>query len=115
MAEVGRSVPNTIGKAPITFAMIELADSADCNARKSMWLNYGFKDVTPMFAGQSTVPSLNDSMVAQGRQMLQAMASVNADWYMISGHHGALYESDYNKFRGEEDNRVDWVACSNQE
>jgi hypothetical protein len=98
MAEVGRTVPNTIAKAPITFAMIETAVSADCNARKSGWLSYGFKDVTPMFAGQSTVPSLNGSMVAQGRQMLKAMVDVGADWYMISGHHGALYQSEYDSY-----------------
>ena len=98
MAEVGRNVPNTIAKAPITFAMIETAVSADCNARKSGWLRYGFKDVTPLFGKQSTVPSLNDSMVGQGREMLKQLGAVNADWYMISGHHGAIYASEYNLF-----------------
>jgi hypothetical protein len=78
--------------------MIELAETPDCNARKSQWLRYGFKDVTPMFAGQSTVPCLDDSMTSQGRQMLQAMAGVSADWFMVSGHHGALYWSDYNSY-----------------
>ena len=95
MAEVGRTVPSTIAKAPITFAMIELAEPEDSNARKSQWLRYGFKDVTPLFSGQSTVPSLNDSMVAQGRKMLGQMVDVAADWYMVSGHHGAIYQSDY--------------------
>jgi len=95
MAEVGRGVRNTIAKPPITFAMIELADSADCNARKSQWLGYGFKDVTPKFASRSTVPSLNGSMVPQGRDMLHDMVMTDADWYMVSGHQGALYSSDY--------------------
>lgn len=112
MAEVGRTVPNTIGKAPITFAMIETADSADCNARKSQWLSYGFKDITPTFGSQSTVPSLNDSMVSQGRQMLEAMKSVNADWYMISGHHGVIYTSEYMNYLGA-DQDVDFTACAN--
>ena len=121
MAEVGRTVPNTIGKAPITFAMIETCDSADCNARKSQWLRYGFKDVTPMFGGQSTVPSLNDSMVDQGRQMLKAMATVGADWFMISGHHGAIYSSDYNSYTtdglevNDECTNLDWDRLHNEE
>jgi hypothetical protein len=121
VAEVGRKVPNTIAKAPITFAMIELADSADCNARKRMWLSYGFKDVTPLFAGQSTVPSLNDSMVPQGRKMLQAMADVAADWYMVSGHHGALYSSDYNLYTTDNQllhdhpSSVDPIRTANEE
>jgi hypothetical protein len=114
MAEVGRNVPNTIAKAPITFAMIELADSADCNARKSQWLSYGFKDVTPKFSGRSTVPSLNGSMVAPGRDMLKEMASVAADWYMISGHHGALYESDYDRFNTA-DGAMDVRRITNEE
>ncbi|MGC2888761.1 MAG: hypothetical protein WB627_06820 [Candidatus Acidiferrum sp.] len=95
MAEVGRTVLNTIAKAPITFAMIELAEPEDCNARKSQWLRYGFKDVTPIFSGQSTVPSLNDSMVDPGRKMLKQMVDVAADWFMVSGHHGAIYQADY--------------------
>jgi hypothetical protein len=95
MAEIGRSVDNTIAKAPITFAMVEVADSADCNSRKSHWQNYGFKDVTPDFGSQSTVPSLNGSKVAAGRAMLRKMASIDADWFMLSGHHGAVYASDY--------------------
>ncbi len=98
MANVGRTVPNTLAKTPITFAMIETADSQDCNDRKGLWLNYGFKDVTPTFGSRSTVPSLNDGQVASGRQMLSDMASINADWYMVSGHHGALYQSDYGRF-----------------
>lgn len=98
MANVGRTVPNTISKAPITFAMIELADTPDCNARKGQWLRYGFKDVTPLFGSRSSVPSLNDSMVDQGRQMLKAMAYVVADWYMVSGHHGCIYADDYNRY-----------------
>jgi len=122
MAEVGRTVPNTIAKAPITFAMIELAETPDCNARKSQWLRYGFKDVTPMFAGQSTVPSLDDSMASQGRQMLQAMVGVSADWFMVSGHHGAIYNSDYNSYTtdgqpvDEKDySNLDWNALYNGE
>lgn len=98
MAQVGRNVPNTVAKAPITFAMIELAESADCNARKSQWLNYAFKDVTPQFGSQSAVPSLDDSMAAQGRQMFKDMAGVSADWFMLSGHHGAIYSTDYDRF-----------------
>jgi hypothetical protein len=101
MAEVGRDVPNTIGKAPITFAMIETAESADCNSRKSQWLAYGFKDVTPKFGTQSSVPSLNGSMVPKGREMLKDMVNVSADWYMISGHHGALYSSDYGRYSSD--------------
>jgi len=114
MAEVGRNVPNTIAKAPITFAMIELADSADCNARKSQWLSYGFKDVTPKFSARSTVPSLNGAMVAQGRGMLKDMASIAADWYMVSGHHGALYASDYGRFNTP-DGRMDQRRITNEE
>ncbi len=114
MAEVGRSVLNTIAKAPITFAMIELAEPEDSNARKSQWLRYGFKDVTPVFAGQSTVPSLNGSMVAQGRQMLKQMVDVAADWFMVSGHHGALYQADYENFSTPEGSR-DNQALSNGE
>jgi len=98
MAEVGRNTTNTVAKAPITFAMIELADSADCNTRKSQWLSYGFKDVTPMFGKQSSVPSLNGGMVAKGRDMLTQMKDVSADWYMVSGHHGAIYGTDYGLF-----------------
>jgi len=112
MAEVARSTPNTVGKAPITFAMIETADSADCNARKSQWLAYGFKDITPTFGGQSSVPSLNDSMVTQGRQMLQAMKSVNADWYMISGHHGIIYTADYTNYLAANGD-LDFTAAAN--
>jgi hypothetical protein len=100
MAEIGRSVGNTIAQAPITFAMIELAESPDCNSRKSTWVGYGFKDVTPEFGTQSTVPSLNGSQVTQGRTMLQEMASIDADWFMLSGHHGALYKSDYARISG---------------
>ena len=98
MANVGRTVPNTLGKTPITFAMIELADPQDCNDRKGTWLNYGFKDVTPTFGSQSTVPTLDGSSAAGGRQMLTALASVNADWYMVSGHHGVMFASDYGLF-----------------
>jgi len=122
MAQVGRNVPNTISKAPITFAMIETCDSADCNARKSQWLRYGFKDVTPLFGSQSTVPSINDSMVGQGRQMLKAMATVGADWFMISGHHGALYSSDYNSYTtdgsaevNDEMTNLDWDRLHDEE
>jgi hypothetical protein len=111
MADVGRTVPNTIGKAPITFAMIELAEVADCNSRKSTWLGYGFKDVTPEFGSQSTVPCLDNSMAAQGRQMLQEMASIDADWFMISGHHGSLYTSDAFAFMSG--NNVDNAAWKN--
>jgi hypothetical protein len=100
MAEVGRSVDNTIAQAPITFAMIELAEVPDCNSRKSTWVGYGFKDVTPEFGAQSTVPSLNGGKVKQGRTMLQEMASIDADWFMISGHHGAIYASDYDLLSG---------------
>jgi hypothetical protein len=121
MAEVGRTVPNTIGKAPITFAMIELAETPDCNARKSQWLRYGFKDVTPMFAGQSTVPSLDDSMTSQGRTMLTQMVDVMADWFMVSGHHGAIYSSDYNLYTtdgqpvADDDSNLDWDNVYNSE
>jgi hypothetical protein len=101
MAGVGRSVGNTIAKAPITFAMIELAEVPDCNSRKSTWVGYGFKDVTPEFGAQSTVPSLNGGKVTQGRKMLQEMASVNADWFMLSGHHGAIYGADYALLGGD--------------
>jgi hypothetical protein len=94
--------------------MIELADPKDCNARKSQWLRYGFQDVTPLFRKQSTVPSLNGSLVEPGRKMLAAMASVAADWYMISGHHGALYQSDYNNYLLP-DGRIDETAIVNNE
>jgi hypothetical protein len=114
VAEVGRTVKNTIAKTPITFAMIELADPSDCNSRRSGWLNYGFKDVTPKFASQSQVPSLNDSQVAPGRKMLELMASVNADWYMLSGHQGALYAHDYFLFNGADGN-MDPVRLVNEE
>jgi hypothetical protein len=98
VAEVGRTVQNTIAKTPITFAMIETAVSADCNARKSQWMRYGFKDVTPVFGSRSAVPSINDSAVSQGREMLKKLATVSADWYMISGHHGAIYSTEYDRF-----------------
>jgi hypothetical protein len=114
MAEVGRNVPNTIAKAPITFAMVELAEAADCNSRKSQWLAYGFKDVTPKFGTQSSVPSLNGAMVAPGREMLKAMATVGADWLMLSGHHGALYASDYNLFPAA-DGSMDQKRIVNEE
>lgn len=115
MAKVGRHIPNTIAKAPMTFAMIELAESADCNARKSQWLSYGFKDVTPVFSGQSSVPSLNGSVVAQGHQMLKQMVDVAADWYMVSGHHGALYESDYYRFLTPDGQRDDLAIVNDEE
>lgn len=111
MAEVGRDVDNTIGKPEITFAMIELADSADCNARRRIWKGYSFKDVTPMFSGRGQVPSLNDGMVADGRQMIQQMQSINADWFMLSGHHGCLYESDYDSFKTN--GQIDTLSCAN--
>lgn len=119
--EMGRNVPNTIGQAPITFAMIELADPADCNSRKSQWRAYGFKDVTPTFGAQSTVPTIDGSMTANGRAMMQQMAGVSADWFMISGHHGALYHSDYDSYTtdgqpcNEDHTNLDWDALYNGE
>jgi len=113
LAKVGRDVDNTIAKTPITFAMIELAESPDCNDRKRQWMNYGFKDVTPKFAGRATVPSLNDGNVTDGRDMLTQMASVDADWYMLSGHHGALYESDYNTFTAG--TQIDFTTLMNDQ
>jgi hypothetical protein len=114
MAEIGRSVGNTIAKAQITFAMVETADSADCNSRKNTWLGYGFKDVTPDFGSQATVPSLNGSQVAAGRTMLEKMAAIDADWFMLSGHHGAIYASDYTLLSGGS-SKLDFDAIMNNE
>jgi hypothetical protein len=115
VAEVARTAPNTIAKPEITFAMIELADSADCNSRRSGWRNYGFKDITPMFSRKSSVPSMNGANISSGREMLQKTAAVNADWYMVSGHHGLLYGSDYDRYK-KPDGKPDLVATfDNQE
>jgi hypothetical protein len=112
---IARSVKNTIAKPEITFAMIELAESADSNSRKTAWMNYGFKDVTPKFAAQGSVPSLNGKNIASGRDMLDLMKSVNADWYMVSGHQGALYQSDYYRFIDDQGIRDDIRLTNEQE
>ena len=109
MANVGRTVPNTLGKTPITFAMIEFADPADCNSRKTTWQGYNFQDVTPMYASRSTVPTLDDGEAANGRQMLQQLGSVNADWYMVSGHHGAIYHADVLAFPDDPSTPLNWA------
>src|SRR5271167_2139353 len=101
--------------------MVELADSADCNMRKRTWLSYGFKDVTPIFGSKSSVPSINGAVVPQGCEMLKKLAKTAADWYMLSGHHGALYGRDYGLFTtdGQPPNRdmsnVDPNRVANEE
>lgn len=122
MANVGRTVSNTVAKAPITFAMIEFAEPQDCTSRKSTWLNYGFKDVTPKFAAQSAVPTLDGSQATAGRQMIDSLKTVDADWYMLSGHQGAIYGRDYELFttdgqplRGDGSNSIDSIRVVNEE
>jgi len=115
MFKIARRLPNTIAKPEITFAIIELADSADANSRRGVWQSYGFKDVTPKFASQGSVPSLNGANVASGRDMLSLMKSINADWYLISGHHGALYHSDYFRHLDDQGNTDELELINQQE
>jgi hypothetical protein len=92
---IRRSFINTFFKKGVTFAMIELADPRDCNNRKRLWKKYGFKDVSPLWANRRKVPSLNGKMVEKdGVQFLSEMEAINADWYVLSGHHGRLYTVD---------------------
>ncbi len=98
-----RGGPNTHAKPGITFAMLELANPADCNRRRGQWKRYKFKDVTPILAKRSRVPSLNGSQVATGRKVIAKLEDVVADWYMLSGHHGRLFAEDteiYNRPNG---------------
>lgn len=102
--------------------MIELAEPQDCNSRKNTWLNYGFKDVTPTFGAQSTVPTLDGAQATAGRQMIDSLKTVDADWYMLSGHQGAIYGREYELFttdgqplRGDGSNSIDSIRVVNEE
>jgi hypothetical protein len=82
----------------ITFAMIELSEDKDVNDRRSAWLGraYRYRDVTPVFNAWSKIPSLNGSVAvsAEAIRSLEEMKKIDADWYMLSGHHGRLYTED---------------------
>lgn len=82
----------------LTFAMIELSDPTDVNDRRRTWLGraYRYRDVTPVFNSWSKIPSLNGKIAvsAQTLKSLDEMRKIDADWYMLSGHHGRLYADD---------------------
>lgn len=117
-ARARRRHVNVIRKRPVTFAMIELADPKDCNDRKRLWRRLKFKDVTPEVAHLAKVPSLNNSSaLSPGKRLIEGMRWINADWYLLSGHHGRLYASDADAYTNYYDYaaRLDHAGFFNNE
>ena len=115
---VRRRRANVLAKPKITFAMIELADPKDCNDRKRLWKRLKFQDITPEVAARAKVPSLNGRKTETiGLNLIQGMKSVNAHWYLLSGHHGRLYSDDMNRFKNSYDyfSQQDYAGFFNNE
>lgn len=109
---------NVVRKSPVTFAMIELSDPTDCNDRKRLWRRMGFKDITPGLAKKTKVPSLNgEKAVSIGKDLIKDMKSVNAHWYLLSGHHGRLYAKDIEGFANNHNyyNNTDYAGFFNND
>lgn len=102
----GKQVKNRINRPPvITFAMFELGNPSDCNARRRAWVHrrYSYRDITPVVNKRNKVPSFysrgfrNNKGLALGKRVLSELKKTNADWYLLSGHHGRLYSSDWDQ------------------
>ena len=94
--DVRRGLSNKCCKTEITFAKIELTNPHAWDALKSFWKKPCFKDISPLGARRLL---LNGGIVSkQGNQYLQEMKKINADWYLLVGHHAGMYADDPNLY-----------------
>lgn len=83
--------------SPLTFAIIEFFGTVDTRMMKARWRKYRFKDITPIWGNEKyAVHTFNKpANVEVWPRFALEMSSREADWYHLSGHHGAQFVSDY--------------------
>ncbi len=113
---VARSTPShaihnrAVVVKPVTFAIVELGDPPDARAFRQSWRGWGFKDVTPLWGKQGVKSfALVRSNIARWPEFKEALRSVEADWYFLSGHHGRQFASDWQNPVHESEEQQDLV------
>lgn len=93
----------TVNTKTLSIAFLEFLEDGDSNDLKSLWLSYGFRDISPLWGHQSRVPSFKDNpaLIRRWPEFQREMMSCEADWYYISGHHGREF-----KVQGKQDSAL---------
>lgn len=100
--------------AQSTFTMLELSDIADCNAIRPYLIKKGLKDLSPPVNGKATV-SFNGKLAAtNGTSFIDQIEKIHSDWFILSGHHGILYSSEYDKWPETSSDKEDYNRCFNE-
>jgi hypothetical protein len=93
----GSGGANTLDDDTLDFAIMEFLMNSDSNDIKRIWRGYGFSDVTPLWGDKASVPTfqMDKRVIARWPEFQEAMASCEADWYYLSGHHGRQFSDDF--------------------